>query len=160
MPQSRARVSGDRDSSHRGPRERCPACGQARPSLPAWAMSRGDLSFAAPTGTQTCVLVLSENAHNEVKIPSSRFPSSFILSYFHVQTIHLLTVSPLSRFWMKPLAHLVLIPSPKSCLILDTLKERVKSCKGNWENCGILLTPIADAVDVLWFLILLVLLLQ
>lgn len=105
-------------------------------------------------------LFLEWNSHNEVKITSSRFPSSFILSYFHVQTIHLLRVNPLSRFWMRPLAQLVLISSPKSCLVLDTLEERVKSYKDKWENGRILLTPIADTVDVLWFLILLALLLQ
>lgn len=91
------------------------------------------------------------NSHNEAKITSSQFPSSFILSYFHVQTIHLLRVNPLSRFWMRPLAQLVLISSPKPCLILDTLEERVKSYKDKWENCRILLTPIANTVDVLGF---------
>lgn len=102
-------------------------------------------------------LFLECNSHNEVKITSSQSPSSFILSCFHVQTIHLLRVNPLSRFWMRPLAQLVLISTPKSCLILDTLEERVKSYKDKWENCRNLLTPIADTVDVLWFLILLVL---
>jgi len=61
---------------------------------------------------------------------------------------------------MRPLAWLVLFSCPKSCLIFDTFEERVKSCKDKWENCGILLTPIADIIDVLWVLILLGLLLQ